>query len=1443
MPDPKSEMSPVKRALAEIRRLRARVDDLERASAEPIAIIGMGLRLPGGATDEASFWALLREGRDAIREIPPERWDWRSWDEPGVAGSGSGVSRFGGFINEPEAFDAGFFGIAPREAVMMDPQHRLALEIAWEALENGGYGSPAIQGSATGIFLGIGNSDYGRHIFRDAAAMDAYAGSGNSPAMVAGRLSYVLGLHGPAVAIDTSCSSSLVAVHEACASLRAGECTMALAGGVNLMLLPEAHVALSRAQMMAPDGRCKTFDDAANGYVRGEGGGIVVLKRLSAAVADGDRIVAVIRGSAVNHDGRSGGLTAPSGPAQTAVIRKAAEAAGVPPAAIGFVETHGTGTALGDPIEVEALASVLCEGRDAGQPLLLGALKTNLGHLEAASGVAGLIKAVLVLEHRTVPANLHLKKKNTRIPWERLNVVVPTANTPWDARYAGVSSFGFSGTNAHVILERAPEKLVEENVRERPWHVLAISAKSEASLEKLRVRYGVALRNGEGRLADVCFTAHTGRTHFEHRWAVVAQTAEEMSAGLEGSEAVRRFTGAAEGEPGRIGFLFTGQGSQYAGMGRELYENSAVYREAVERCSAIWQELTGVLLAHALYGGGELKEAREAQPALFALEYGLAELWRSWGVEPALVLGHSLGEYVAAVVAGLLTLEDGLRLVHARAELMDRLAARGGMRAVAADVERVLRALAGWEGEVAIAAVNGPASVVISGSVEGLKAVAGKLEAEGVRTRELDVSHAFHSPLLEPVLDEFEERASQVSYGKLRVRIVSNLTGRVAAAEEMGRARYWREHMRQTVQFHAGLETALAAGCTTFIEIGPQPHLRAIAAKTDAGLGERIRVSMTRNASPYAQMCESLAQLYVEGQPVNWAGFDRGWRRSRVALPTYPFERQRYWHGPKGEETAREVWRRASEGAAARAQFVPMEMKVEAFPEKWDALKKLTVAQMLATLGELKILAEPGQHDPDALLARAGVVPSQHRLMRRWLSLLADEGYLSWSATRIVIPARIHAPDLPTAWRDAEAQLREDPYLGYLRNCAALLRPVLLGQASALETLFPGGSPELATNLYERSPGARYANAIVAEAVQAAAMAVPGGRKLRVLEIGGGTGATMASVLPRLTANGASYRFTDVSEQFLRRAAERFAGCSFLRYGLLDIENESHLRAHRQSCDVLIAANVVHATQDLERTLERLRDLVAPGGTAILVETTKSFVWHEITIGLVEGWQKSGDALRGGATLMEANAWDRALRAAGFVAVAQAPATGSPAEAAGLHVLLAQAPFGECAEEGSPAAIEAWYPETVAEVAHKDSGPSMAERLAEAPSAERREIVLGVVLEEIAQVLRLPSPGAVRKRDRLMEIGLDSLMALDLSRRLATLVGIAEMPATLMFDYPTPEAIAVYLLGRLGLDEREGDGVERGVAVPVSGARFSAEEVDEMPDEAVAELLRGRLER
>ena len=1452
------ELSPVKRALHEIRSLRARVQELETAQHEAIAIIGTGLRFPGGVVDEASFWELLSSGRDAITEIPRGRWDWRSYFDANSDAAGAMCTQHGGFLSDVDRFDASFFGISPREAAAMDPQHRLILEVAWEALENAGYSAADLRGSATGVFLGIGNSDYGRHVFTDLEYIDAYTGSGNSPAMVAGRLSYVLGLHGPSLALDTSCSSSLVAVHIACSSLRAGECSVALAGGVNLILSPEANVALSKAHMMALDGHCKTFDDTADGYVRAEGCSVIVLKRLSAAVADRDRILAVIRGSAVNHDGRSGGLTAPSGPAQAAVIEKALTMAGISPAEIDYVETHGTGTALGDPIEVETLASVMGKGRPADRPVLLGAVKTNFGHAEAASGIAGLMKAVLALQHRTIPANLHLKQKSSHINWDRMPVVVPTANVAWPSaarpRYAAISSFGFSGTNAHLVLEEAPRTQPVTHRFVRPSHVLALSAQTEASLTRLRAAYAGALRQSPEGIEDICFTANAGRTHFDLRCAVIGETAEQLAAALEESERTgsspRRFTGAADGDAEHsIGFLYTGQGSQYAGMGRELWESSPVFRAAVERCAAFWKQETGESLEAMLYGGGDsLEQARHAQPALFALEYGLSELWRSWGIEPSVVLGHSLGEYVAAVVAGIFSLEDGLRLVQARAELMDSLAGRGvkpgAMHAVSAMVERVEQALQGLEQEVGIAAINGPTSVVISGAVEAVAEASRRLAGEGIRTRPLQVTHAFHSPLLEPILAEFERRAEQITYREPRLRVVSNVTGRVAAAGEMSHAGYWRRHMRSTVLFHAGLQAALATGCSTLLEIGPQPHLRALAARDNPELEHRIQFSMRRNSSDFAQMCQTLAQLYAEGHPIDWAGFDQGYERSRVALPTYPFERQRYWHGIDADETAHEIWQRASERALSQSRLLPVDLRLDSFPARWDSLRKFTVAVVRNTLRDCGAFAAPGTLDADSLIARSGIVPAHAKLVRRWLQMLCREGCLKQAASGFVIPAVSPQIDLAAAWKDAETALGDDPFLlAYLRNCVKHLKGVLTGKTSPLETLFPGGSPEMARNLYERSAGTSYANAMVAAAVQAARIANSSRNRLRILEIGGGTGATTAAVLSALPAEGVSYHFTDVSERFLQKASTRFSAYRFVRYGILDIESDDDVEAHLHSYDLVIAANVVHATRDLGATLQRLRGLLAPGGTAILLEATQNLAWHEITTALIEGWQKSEDDLRGGLPLIGPAEWIAAFEKAGFASAIQAPESGSPAESIGLHVLLAKAPGGETAADAS-ARTHALHPRFwTAEPENEDAVPlpAVVDILSAMPSAERHDFVLQIVMQEIAHVLRLGSDAIGKRRSRLMDLGLDSLMAVELRNRLTTRLGVVDLPATLIFDYPTADAIASYVLGRMQQTEETQLEPEPDHAPIKTERLFTIAEVDSLSDEAVAELLRSRL--
>jgi acyl transferase domain-containing protein/acyl-CoA synthetase (AMP-forming)/AMP-acid ligase II/acyl carrier protein len=872
---------------------------------DPIAIIGLGCRFPGAENPEA-FWRLLREGKDAVTEVPRERWNIDAFYDSDPGAPGKMCTRRGGFLAGVDLFAASFFGISPREAAVMDPQQRLVLEVSWEALERAGQAPDRLAGSRTGVFVGIGSTEYFHLQLDQGLEVQMYSGTGTAMSIAANRVSYVLGLQGPSIAVDTACSSSLVAVHLACQSLRSGESDLALAGGVNLMLSPYTTIIFSKARMQAPDGRCKTFDAAADGYVRGEGCGMVVLKRLSDALADGDPVLAVLQGSAVNQDGLSNGLTAPSRQAQQAVIQSALAMAGVEPAAIDYVEAHGTGTFLGDPVEVKALGSVLCPGRDRDQPLVIGSVKTNIGHLETAAGIAGLIKVVLALQHREIPAHLHFRNPNPHIPWEEFPLVVPTSARPWPAgerrRLAGVSSFGFGGTNSHVVVGEAPALPERAGGVERPLHVLGLSARDEESLRALVSQYVEHLDRRPSMedvdFADLCFTAGAGRSHFAHRLALVAASAAEardkLSASLAGEDPPGLVRGAIEGpERPRVVFLFTGQGSAYPGMGWRLYETQPAFRRVLEQCDELLRPCLPVPLLSILYGnGGEIDETRYAQPALFALEYALAEMWRSWGIEPQAVLGHSLGEYVAACVAGVFSLEDGLRLVAARGRLMQELQP-GSMAAVRADEQRVAAALRPWSGKVSLAAVNGPDQVVISGETPAVEALRAHLGTLGIRTYGLEVSHAFHSPMLEPMLDAFEREAATIAYSAPRLDFISNLTGERLEEGRAPDAGYWRQHARQPVRFASGVEALRRRGYGIWLEVGPASTLLGMAGKLlDGGL---LVPSLRKDRDGWEQILDSLARLYASGLEVDWSGFDRDSPRRRVVLPTYPWKRERHW--------------------------------------------------------------------------------------------------------------------------------------------------------------------------------------------------------------------------------------------------------------------------------------------------------------------------------------------------------------------------------------------------------------------------------------------------------------------------------------------------------------------------------------------------------------------
>ncbi|MGE0219331.1 SDR family NAD(P)-dependent oxidoreductase, partial [Mycolicibacterium sp.] len=876
---------------------------------EPIAVVAVSCRFPGAPNPEA-FWDLLSGGVDAIGEVPEDRFDIDEFYDPDPDAAGKTYTRFGGFLDGIDEFDPEFFGISPREAVWIEPQQRLMLETAWEGLERAGYAPAALRGSRTGIFVGVAANEYAHLLSAESIdKIEPHFITGNALNAISGRVAFAFGFEGPAVAVDTACSSALVAVHQACQALHTGDCDLALAGGVNVLLSPVTVVAASRARMLSPVGRCKTFDASADGYVRSEGCGILVLKRLSDAERDGDRIAAVIPASAVNQDGASSGLTVPNGGAQQRLIGTALSRAGLTGGDVDYLEAHGTGTPLGDPIEVQAAAAAYAGSRDPARPLLMGSVKTNIGHLESASGAAGLIKVVLSLQHQVLPQSLHFDTPSPHIPWDALPVRVVDKAIPWQTngrpRRAGVSSFGFTGTNAHVLVEEPPQPAVAEveDGPDQPVHVLPLSARSPEALTALAQRYESWLgAHQDADLAEVCLTAGTGRSHFEHRAALVVDSIESARHGVAELAQNRLRPGVVRGEHTHApttAWLFTGQGSQYPGMARELFNTEPVFADTVRECAdavkdIVAHPLLDVLFAQDRAVADRLRHTSFAQPALFAVEMGLARLWQSWGVHPDVVLGHSVGQYAAACVAGVFGLADGARLMAERGRMFGSLPDGGRMVAVFTDAARVEQ-VAGRFPRISVGAYNGP-NTVLSGPAEDLEEAVEIFEDDAIRCTWLATSHAFHSELLEPVLDDFESYAAQFDFAPPTLPLVCNRTGAVLTTQTPLDAQYWRKHSRQPVQFAESVRTVAALGCSVLVEIGPQPALTGAAVQVwpEHLAPPRAIVSLRKGVDDRRQIAEALAAAYVGGHRPDFAALHRKPRRA-LELPTYPFQRRRFW--------------------------------------------------------------------------------------------------------------------------------------------------------------------------------------------------------------------------------------------------------------------------------------------------------------------------------------------------------------------------------------------------------------------------------------------------------------------------------------------------------------------------------------------------------------------
>jgi acyl transferase domain-containing protein len=1356
---PAGELSPVKRAIVEIRELRAKLEAIEHAAHEPVAIVGIGCRFPGADGPDA-YWRLLRDGVDAIREVPRDRWDADALYDPDPDAPGKIYTKSGGFLDRVDGFDAAFFGISPREAVHLDPQQRLLLEVAWEALEHAAIAPGALTGTRGGVFVGISSTDYAwLHGSGSPSDINAYFGTGNALSVAAGRLSYFFGLQGPAMSIDTACSSSLVAVHLAAQSLRHDECRVALAGGVNLMLSPESTMNFCRARMLAPDGRCKTFDAAADGYSRGEGAGIVVLKRLSHAIEDGNRVLAVVLGSAVNQDGRSSGLTVPNGPAQEALIRDALQRARVAPSEVEYVEAHGTGTSLGDPIELHALAAVLGGARRADAPIVIGSVKTNIGHLEAAAGIAGLIKVVLSLEHGEIPPHLHFTRLNPHVDLAGCPAVVPTVRRPWPAgtsrRIAGISAFGFSGTNAHVVIGSAPEAGGSDaRVGDGGPELVVLSARTTSALRSAAGRLAGAIASrADLRLSDVAYTAAAGRAHLTARWTTVAGSTAELLGELrkvaDGDCALREPLPSSD--PPDVRFLCPDGAATPAGVVSALAGLSREFRDAFERCAAALEPHYGSGWRQGLDNGDPAPEgSADRDAATFAVQYAHGALWRSWGVDPAVVGGYGVGEYVAAAMAGLCSLDDAVTLMRARTASID-------LRRVSLAIPRL----------ALVSAADGSALTA--------------------------------------------ERAAQPAYWQ-----------RARSAETD------RDAVRRGIAQH-GIGVTIALGIP-----GDAPA---------DGVADLTTVEWNRDVAPEEAIRRMLGAAFEHGVVPAWQTMYDGRGVTSLVLPTYPFERQRYWVTDERTPDApmNSAFDYIASAASRQAELVPSDARLGDAEQQARDLDGVITAAVLDVFAEVGVVDDlSGALSAETVIHRAAIDRKYAPTIRRWLRRLADRGLLTAANPGLDETGQRPAPDFETRLNDAKRRHGTmGGVLEYVERARSRAAAVLRGRERALDTLLPEGSFALAEEIYGRAAPARYAHAIVAAALQARLAAGGAADRLRVLEIGAGVGGATRALLPALPAGRGEYYVTDVAPALLERAREQFGARPDLRTGVLDICREPTEQGYPAGAfDAIVASGVLTGTRDLPRALDHAFTLAAPGGLIVIVEPASHPDWFDL--GLLDDWQHADDGLRQGTPVVEATAWRTALLDRGATDVLVLPSDAMPTRALNQLVVIARAP--EHGRGADPAAIRTLESRTSAGAADAQS-TRWRERLADALPSEREDVLVELVRGHLQAVLRLDAAAAPDRRHRLIDLGVDSLMAVELRNRLEASLGLkGRLPSTLVFDYPSIDALVRHLDAEL--TPGSGDtppAAAAGTAAADAAAAAALEHVADLSDAEVEALLIERL--
>ncbi len=873
-----------------------------------VAVIGMGCRFPGEAVSPEKFWNVLKNGIDTMGTVPISRWDVKKYYHPSSDAVGKMYTKSGAFVEGIDKFDAAFFGITPVEAEKIDPQQRLLLEVSMEAMEESGLDIMGLQGSKTGVFIGISTNEYLGYVDQEGFdKIEGYTLTGSMLSTASGRISYTFGFNGPSMSIDTACSSSLVAVHQAVTSLNAYQSDMALAGGVNLIISPKGYIGLSRLNALSPQGRCKTFDDSADGYARGEGCGIIILKRLSDAIRDGDNILALITGSAINHDGKSSGLTVPNGVAQENVVKDALKQAGLSASNIDYIEAHGTGTKLGDPQEINALSNVFTSSRAKDKKLMVGSVKTNIGHLESAAGIAGVIKVILALNKERIPKHLHYNVPNRFINWDKMMIEVTDREIEWNRtknpRTAGVSSFGLSGTNSHIILQEAPIiKQKEANKASRPYHILTFSAKNGQALNEYALKFKDYLLQSEESIENICYTSNVCKTSYGNRFAVVGETKEDFVKKLERFSTNNDILKTNKKTDKRIAFMFTGQGSQYIGMGQELYETQCVFRDAIEECSTLFDKYLEKSIIDLLYTKNNpediLERTEYTQPVIFSIEYALMKLWESYNVKPSIVVGHSIGQYMAAYAAGIFTLEDAVKLVAIRGKLMQTMHGKGKMIAVFESEDKlkdIIRENEFKNEEVSIAAINSPQNISVAGTVEAIYKLQEILSQRGIMYKQLKVSYGFHSASMAPVVERFKEVTSKVTYSMPQIPIVADITGEIVTNDKLSHPDYWNNHIVDTVRFYDAVRTIETEGYEILIEVGSHSVLSGIASECMKNERAIILPSLRYRKGDWEQLLNTIGELYTNGININWDELNKYYSKKKVMLPTYPFQRKKYW--------------------------------------------------------------------------------------------------------------------------------------------------------------------------------------------------------------------------------------------------------------------------------------------------------------------------------------------------------------------------------------------------------------------------------------------------------------------------------------------------------------------------------------------------------------------